>query len=86
MRSARVFVEAHEKRHHEIAAELFAGVRRDLMEEARVYSPPTTDVNQVADLLLKSTVAELEKRQDAFDGGSQLKLTCKLQPIPHSAR
>lgn len=81
MRGALQFVIAHERRHHEIAAAFYAGAGSDMLEAAAVYSPPTQDIDEVVDMLFTPTETELEGLQSAFDAGSKLQLTCKLQPL-----
>ena len=80
MRSAFASVVAHERGHHQIAAEFFGTAGSEMLEAATVYSPPTQDAGEVTDILLAPTITALEGRQSGFDDKNKLMLTCKLQP------
>jgi hypothetical protein len=83
MNSAREFVHAHERRHHEIAQEFYTGPGSVTLESSRVHSPPSHSSDEVVASLLASTISELERLQAAFDSTSMLRMTCKLETIPH---
>jgi hypothetical protein len=79
MAHAATFVLAHEREHYRIAKEFFESAETASALEALIAY--NADRSVLPDINTDSSGAELQRRQDAFDAGSKLRITCVFLSI-----